>query len=443
MYCFFFFFVVFHFWGVLFVLGCVHHCLPPVSRTNTHHRYVQEVNADGAWIVFSPTCRGRCHVLDAADNPVVLQTWPRGFAVGQRVQCTVLRVTASTLDVGMRGGGQVLEEASVGSLLMGRIKAAEGAGILVQLGPRTMGKVGGREGNNTSDRSTTTTTKIRFNAFIVVNKDPRDYCSLDGLFGIGACTNPHTQRCYTAAMEIPDHIRRTPQVALTDLHDSWVVNALQGIQVGSFVRAKLLQAGSHPLLSMRAQDGALWGTPPIPEPVAADSLPPTTLDAAMVKVGWAARGYVKAVTKAGVFVVLARDVEARVRLSQLQNGFVEDPATAFPVGSLFTGRVVATEGGRYACLTERMVCIVLRGVHRNDCSQAGAVCAHIHAHARPFGPGCGSGGTGQGRTGAAVWCVYYAARRGRYGVGTHQREQRRICARPDNAVQNRPRWADV
>lgn len=168
-----------------------------------------------------------------------------------------------------------------------------------------------------------------------------------------------------------------PQVALTDVHDSWVVNALHGVHAGLFVRAVVVEQGPSPLLSMRTADGALWGNPPAPEPVDADTQPPQTLDTAKVKVGHAARGYVKAVTKAGVFVVMARNAEARVRLSQLKNGFVEDPAAAFPVGSLFTGRVVATEGGR--CV----LCTVAQGIwtlYADSAIVCCGSCVHVPAH---------------------------------------------------------------
>lgn len=202
------------------------------------------------------------------------------------------------------------------------------------------------------------------------------------------------------------------QVALTDVHESWMVNVLQGVQVGSFVRAALLQHAPC-LLSLRAGDGALWGAPPAPTPAEVDGSVPTTLDVATFKVGHAARGYVKAVTKAGVFVVLARNVEARVRLSQLQNGFVEDPAAAFPVGSLFTGRVVSTDGGRYV---DGLLTLMF-----SYASQAGAVCADVDPHPGPLAPVGRAGGAGQGGPSAAVWRVC-DARGGRcHWACAHQR----------------------
>jgi rRNA biogenesis protein RRP5 len=44
-----------------------------------------------------------------------------------------------------------------------------------------------------------------------------------------------------------------------------------------------------------------------------------------------------------MFVVLDRSHDARVKLSQLSDGFVEDPAAAFPVGSRVEGRIVSVE----------------------------------------------------------------------------------------------------
>ncbi len=50
-------------------------------------------------------------------------------------------------------------------------------------------------------------------------------------------------------------------------------------------------------------------------------------------------------------MALAADLDARVKLSALADGFVEDPAAAFPEGRLVRGRVTAIDGSRYACHT--------------------------------------------------------------------------------------------
>ena len=46
-------------------------------------------------------------------------------------------------------------------------------------------------------------------------------------------------------------------------------------------------------------------------------------------------------------MALAADLDARVKLSALADGFVEDPASAFPAGRLVRGRVVAIEDSRH------------------------------------------------------------------------------------------------
>lgn len=166
--------------------------------------------------------------------------------------------------------------------------------------------------------------------------------------------------------------RTVGTIALTDLYDHWKGNVLEGVEVGTVVRVCVVQQGATPQLSVRATDGGAWGRVPAPPTTAAvaddqaaeqantdggqQSTPPqstpegacpTTLDPTTVRVGHRMHGYIKAVTKAGAFAVLARNVEARVRLNQLQDGFVKDPAAAFPVGRLFEGRVVGVKDGRY------------------------------------------------------------------------------------------------
>ncbi len=57
-------------------------------------------------------------------------------------------------------------------------------------------------------------------------------------------------------------------------------------------------------------------------------------------------GYVKSVSSAGVFVVLARNVEARVKMGHLSDSFVKDPKEAFPDGKAVEGRVISAADGR-------------------------------------------------------------------------------------------------
>ena len=58
---------------------------------------------------------------------------------------------------------------------------------------------------------------------------------------------------------------------------------------------------------------------------------------ASLQPGGSLSGYVKNVTKGGVFVAVARDVDARVKMCNLSDAFVDDPIKAFPKGFLVRG----------------------------------------------------------------------------------------------------------
>jgi len=55
------------------------------------------------------------------------------------------------------------------------------------------------------------------------------------------------------------------------------------------------------------------------------------------------QGYVRSVSSKGLFLALDRSHNARIKLSQLSDGLIEDPAAAFPVGSRVEGRVLSVE----------------------------------------------------------------------------------------------------
>lgn len=52
-------------------------------------------------------------------------------------------------------------------------------------------------------------------------------------------------------------------------------------------------------------------------------------------------GYVKAASKYGVFVSLSDGIDARVKMSNLADSFVEDAAQAFPQGKLVKGHLIS------------------------------------------------------------------------------------------------------
>jgi predicted RNA-binding protein with RPS1 domain len=57
-------------------------------------------------------------------------------------------------------------------------------------------------------------------------------------------------------------------------------------------------------------------------------------------------GYVRGTSKYGVFVALAPGVDARVKMSNLADSFVEDAAAKFVPGQLIKGHVVSLSEGK-------------------------------------------------------------------------------------------------
>lgn len=50
------------------------------------------------------------------------------------------------------------------------------------------------------------------------------------------------------------------------------------------------------------------------------------------------QGYVKNVTSKGCFIMLSRMIDARILLSNLSDGYIENPEKEFPAGKLVHGR---------------------------------------------------------------------------------------------------------
>lgn len=140
-------------------------------------------------------------------------------------------------------------------------------------------------------------------------------------------------------------------VALTDLHDAFVPNALLRLAVGVFVRGRVKanptsEGDRRVWLSLRqeaggqhAGHGQTASGPPVPEA-------PVEL-----KPGDAVHGFVRSACPAGskgagVFVTLSAQQHGRVQLRALAAHFVDDPAAVFPEGKHLQARVTSVASGR-------------------------------------------------------------------------------------------------
>ncbi|KAI8105276.1 hypothetical protein M9435_000444 [Picochlorum sp. BPE23] len=136
-------------------------------------------------------------------------------------------------------------------------------------------------------------------------------------------------------------------VNLTDIYSVAVKNALNAIKTDRFVQVSIVsQTGNKYSASLRPSSGAVSdideGTLDV---IDGALIPNPSLKAKDLSVGSAVSGYVKSAGKMGVFVSLGRAVEARIKLRQLQDDFVEDPETSYPPGLFVQGTVMTIQNG--------------------------------------------------------------------------------------------------
>jgi predicted RNA-binding protein with RPS1 domain len=163
--------------------------------------WVCGITKDALWLSLAPEIKGRVHLLESAENPEALAAgFEQRFSIGQGLAAVVLGVDAKqhTLDLSLRAdrmrkaiadpaaaaaaagsaaaAAAAADKPAGGALVPGRIVSVAGSGVVVQLGPKTLGVV-----------------------------------------------------------------------ALTDIQDTWVPNALAGLSTGVYVRARVLAAeGAKP-----------------------------------------------------------------------------------------------------------------------------------------------------------------------------------------------------
>ncbi|GMH18742.1 hypothetical protein Nepgr_020583 [Nepenthes gracilis] len=139
------------------------------------------------------------------------------------------------------------------------------------------------------------------------------------------------------------------KVHFTELTGAWLPEPLSGYHEGQFVKCKVLEIKNsvkgtvHLDLSFRSYlDGILshnsggsctTGNSPGYRVEKIEDLHPDTV----------IQGYVKNVSSKGCFILLSRNVDAKILLSNLSDGYVEDPEKEFPIGKLVTGKVLSVE----------------------------------------------------------------------------------------------------
>ncbi|KAL1554555.1 rRNA biogenesis protein RRP5 [Salvia divinorum] len=128
------------------------------------------------------------------------------------------------------------------------------------------------------------------------------------------------------------------KVHFTELTDAWVSNPLSGYQEGQFVKCRVLEINHafkgnvHVDLSLRSTQNASGHTSTRRVETITDLHP-----------DMAVHGYVKNVSKKGCFIMLSRNIDARILISNLSDDFIENPEKDFSIGQLVTGKVLSVE----------------------------------------------------------------------------------------------------
>lgn len=134
------------------------------------------------------------------------------------------------------------------------------------------------------------------------------------------------------------------KVHYTEIADSWIADPSSGYQEGQFVKCKVLEISRssagfvHVDLSLRA---SLMDSSEHSKEKVQSSKRVEKIDDLYPNME--VPGYVKNVTSRGCFIMLSRKLDARILLSNLSDGFVENPDKEFPIGKLVHGRVLTVE----------------------------------------------------------------------------------------------------
>ncbi|XP_021753643.1 rRNA biogenesis protein RRP5-like isoform X2 [Chenopodium quinoa] len=129
------------------------------------------------------------------------------------------------------------------------------------------------------------------------------------------------------------------KVHYTELADPPVSDPLSGYNEGQFVKCKVLEinylanSSVHIDLSFRIFEDTING----------DSRSNCIQKIGDLQPDMVVNGYVKSVTPKGCFILLSRNIDAMIKVSNLSDGYVEDPVKEFPVGKLVKGKILSVE----------------------------------------------------------------------------------------------------
>ncbi|KAG6700889.1 hypothetical protein I3842_08G135300 [Carya illinoinensis] len=263
--------------------------------------YVYKVDSEWVWLTISRDVRAQLFILDSASDPSELEGFQKRFHVGKGVSGRILSINK--------------EKRLLRLVLRPSFAVANGnvAGVDLKM----------------DDHLKDVTSHVH-EGDIVGGRISKILAGVGGLL-----------------VQIGPYLYG--RVHFMELRDSWVPNPLSGYYEGQFVRCKVLEVSRSVKgtiqvdLSLRSSlDGMLTessaGICNIQQPHSKRVEKIEELHPNIV-----VQGYVKNVTSKGCFIWLSRKIDAKILLSNLSDGYVENPEKEFPVGKLLIGRVLSVE----------------------------------------------------------------------------------------------------
>ncbi|XP_073261303.1 rRNA biogenesis protein RRP5 isoform X2 [Populus alba] len=267
--------------------------------------YVYKVDGEWAWLTISRHLKAKLFVLDSACEPIELQEFQKRFYVGKAVTGHVLNYNK--------------EKASL-RLALHPFAASQ---TLVDGGAPVMDDL---QSNAPWDN---VTAHIQEGDIV----GGRISKILPGVGGLLVQLGPHIHG----------------RVHFTELQDSWVPDPLSAYKEGQFVKSKVLEI-SHPVkgtihidLSLRLSLNGLLGQNSAEFSNNQDAPSKRVDKIEDLQPDMVVQGYVKNVSSKGCFISLSRKLDAKILLSNLSEGYIDDPEKEFPIGKLLTGRVLSVE----------------------------------------------------------------------------------------------------
>ncbi|CAL5321627.1 unnamed protein product [Camellia sinensis] len=280
--------------------------------------YVYKLDGEWIWLTISRHVKAQLHVLDSSREPTELQEFQKRYTVGKAIS------------------GYILSANKEKKLLRFVLRP------IYSVPDRTLGcetiKI-----DDTSNHLNGNVTYHIHEGDVVGSRISK---ILPGVGGMLIKIDPH----------------HYGKVHFTELTDLWVSDPLSGYHEGQFVKCKVLEIshsvkgtfqvdlslrttsdGIHSQKSTTVSNSELNNTQYFASRVESiEDLHPK-MNVQDQESNYNIGGYVKNITPKGCFIMLSRKLDAKILLSNLSDGYVENLEKEFPIGKLVVGKVASVE----------------------------------------------------------------------------------------------------